>query len=249
MYHKWALLCWFVGLLSHCVTSAYATPTTAPLWGPSGLGIIPTTDTIAARQFELGLGYERVKPDDGRVRFFPVLSATIGGERGEVGAVWIRERDNLGGFFDSLRNYTFHAKYRLAQNPRTGSALAVGGHYLKPEDGHVTSFYLVGSHPLSRSPDGKATVRGHLGILHHRSRFGDSTSETRPMAGVEFLPSQGLTLAADYAPQRGDAARLWSVVARYQSPQAWGGQIGVGKIGDDTKFFVSVTYLFGARKS
>ncbi len=240
--------CWLLSLLSVCGTAVYAAPATAPLWGPSGLGIIPTTDTVPARQFEFGLGYERVKPDDGRVRFFPVLSATYGSDRAEMGAAWVRERDDLSGFSDSLRNYTLHAKYRLVQNTRTGGALAVGAHYLKPEDGRVTSFYLVGSQPLTRSTCGKETVRGHLGILHHRSHFDTSESETRPMAGVEFFASPSVTLAADYAPRRGDAARLWSVVARYQSPHAWGGQIGVGKIGDDTKVFVSVTYLIGGNK-
>jgi hypothetical protein len=239
-------LCALLSLLSISRTAVYAAPATAPLWGPSGLGIIPTTDTVPARQFEFGLGYERVKPDDGRVRFFPVLSATYGSDRAEVGAAWVRERDDLSGFSDALRNYTLHAKYRLAQNARTGGALAAGGHYLKSDDGRVTSFYLVGSQPLSRSA-GKEKVRGHLGILHHRSRFDTAENETRPMAGVEFLASQGVTLAADYAPRRGDAAHLWSVVGRYQSPQGWGGQIGVGKIGDDTKVFVSVTYLLGAR--
>jgi hypothetical protein len=229
------------------ITTVHASPTSAPFWGPSGLGILPTTDTVAARHFEFGLGYERVKPDDGRVRFFPVFSATVGGERGEIGAAWVRERDSLSGFSDSLRNYTFHAKYRFAQNSRTGGAIAAGVHYLKPDDGHVTSFYLVGSQPLSRSTCGKETVRGHLGIIHHRSRFDTSENETRPMAGVDFILSKGVTLATDYAPRRGDASRLWSVMARYQAPTGWGGQIGVGKIEDDTKVFVSVTYLFSAK--
>ena len=227
-----------------------AYPTTAPFWGPSGLGVIPTTDTVAATHVQVGLGYEHVNPKPGgTVNFFPVASATYGFGRGEVGAGYLQEKVHEGAFSLTDNNYSLHAKYRVLDDARSGAAVAVGAHYFKPgESGHTLALYLTGSVPLARRADRSPIVRGHLGLLVQDVHLADTGSfqQARPTAGLEIFAAPGLTLAGDYVPVMGREPRLWSVLARYQSVSGVGGQIGYGQQQDqDKKVFVSLAYTFG----
>jgi hypothetical protein len=246
--------------------SARAHPTSTPLWGPTGLGAIPTTDTVPRRHIEAGLGYENVEPNygpgvDASVRFFPALSGTVGLNRAEVGAGYLREKlrveDAFFGVFEQTSDaWNVHGKYRLWQSRREYSgvpdaALAAGFHYIDfdADAGHLTTLYLAGSKVLWHSRADEHLLRGHAGVLHQRTSAIDENL-TRPFAGVEYRYRNRLVLAADTIPDEKSATRVWSVIARYESPKNWSAQIGYGEFGsvfrdDDHRWFASVAYRFG----
>ncbi|MDQ3814372.1 MAG: hypothetical protein M3347_10525 [Armatimonadota bacterium] len=256
-----------LALSSHLMAHAY--PTSAPLWGPSGLGHIPTTDTVPARSGEVGLGYERIKPDfGGRVHFFPVASGTLGFKRGEVGIGYLRERLSAPGFSASSNFWNVHAKYRAWEHPRSGGAVAVGLHHidLGKAGGHVDNIYITGSVPVVRGKGnsissigtngtqgesiipGTGQVRIHLGLLHQRVSNGGNNNETRPMLGLAWRATPEVTVAADFVPKKDNLQRLISAVARYEAPRGWGAQVGIARLQDDNKIFASVVYRFGTRR-
>ena len=230
---------------------ASSEPATAPLWGPSGLGIIPTADTVSSGTAEIALGYERVKPNGRTVRYSPTVTASYGlGSRAEVGAAYVGERVSAMGFNMRSDIWAVHGKFRVLDDPRGRHGLAVGVHHLNfdaPGAGHVTSFYATGSKALFS--DGDGTMRGHLGLIHHRiSNAIGNNSETRPLLGLEWITNDGWKLAADWAPRSGTAAELWSVSLRHGSQKNWGTQIGFGKLQDDSKLFANLIYRFGQRR-
>jgi len=250
----------FAGTLSP--TLAHAFPTSAPLEGPTGLGIVPTTDTVGARQFQLGLGYERINTNGGSVRFAPVVTGTAGFRRGEFGLGLHHERASFGAFNQSSRFLAAHAKYRVIDNTRSGAALAVGGHYLDFRGGgHVSTLYAVGSYPIlaarknangadSGAQTGEiniARLRGHLGLMRQMVGLPGARDLTRPFAGLDFTPARGVTLAADYLLRDGTAPRQASLVARYETASRIGGQIGLARLGSDSKVFAGLVYGFGKR--
>jgi len=69
------------------------------------------------------------------------------------------------------------------------------------------------------------------------------------MAGLEYRTPQGVGVAADYVPESGGIGRTMSLAARYETPRGVGAQLGVGKLGNDTKFFGGVTYRFDSTKA
>jgi len=242
-------------VLSAGATAVAAFPVGIPLVGPTGLGTMPTTDTVPANQVEVGLAYERVKPDfGGRVNFLPDATATYGFTRGEVGAAYVRERLSAFGFSLTSNDFTLHGKYRLYENARNGAAIAAGAHYLHFDNsqGNVASLYLSGSYPLIAPREArKYSLRGHLGAIYQRVDAGDSgadsNNEVRPMVGLELLTGSAFSLAADYLPKSGDIGRTMSLAARYQMESGLGAQIGVGRLRDDNKYFVGVTYRFAGK--
>jgi hypothetical protein len=234
-------------------TTAWAAPTTVPLFGPTGLGSMPTSDTVPAGEIEAGLFYERVKPDDGRVSFFPNLSATYGFGRGEIGGAYLREDNKQFGFADKFNYFTLHGKYRLYDNAQNGASVALGAHYLDfgsdggSNLGSVSSLYVTGAFPLMRRTDGR-NLRGHLGLIGQHVDDGfDSSTRARPMFGLEYGLSRRVSLAADYLPRSGRIEKNATLVVRYQS-ESLGLQGGIGQIGGDTKYFAGVTYRFGTAK-
>ena len=232
-----------------CVAAnvAGAYPATAPLWGPSGLGIIPTTETVEEGIIEAGLGYETVNPAGAKVRFLPVVSGTYGFERGEVGAGYLRERVSGGGVTLNSDYFIVHGKYRLLEHPN-GAQIVAGAHYLKFDSnigGGVTSVYLAGSYPFLQQK-----LRGHAGLMYQRTSSGAfSNSEVRPMIGAEWRANEKVRIVADWLPKKGVSSSVVSIAARYEQPRSWSAQIGVGQFrGDDTKIFVSGTYRFEVRR-
>jgi hypothetical protein len=227
-------------------SAAHAYPVSAPLAGPSGLGTIPTTDVVPAGAVDIGLDLERVDPNfGGHVNLLPALSATYGiANRAEIGAVYLREDISAAGVTNN--DYAVHGKYRLWEKPESGLAIAAGAHYLHFDAGagDVTSLYLTGSKELLRRESGQ-TLRGHLGVLYQRINAIADNHELRPFGGLDYQLSPRVTLAADYTPRQGVARSLYSAVARYQNQAGWGAQIGVGRLGGDTKLFASVVYRFG----
>lgn len=251
-----------VGIAALFVASASvcrAYPTAEPLWGATGLGVLPTTDTVAPGQTEVGLGYENVSPGfGGKVQLFPVASATHGLERAEIGAGYAHERFRVDGFTSNADDFNLNGKFRFAQSSRAYSgvpdaAAAVGVHFTRFGGfGNLTSLYLTGSKVLSHT-DGNL-LRGHLGLLYQdRSGGGSNENTLRPMIGLELRTAKNLTFAADYIPRRKSAAETWSIVARYEMRQPLSFQIGYGqfKSGDanfnsrDKRVFASVAYRFG----
>ncbi len=228
------------------ISGAGAYPATAPLWGPSGLGIIPTSETVDEGTIEAGLGYESVNPAGGDVRFLPVVSGTYGFDRGEIGAGYLRERVTGGGVTLNSDYFIVHGKYRLLNQPG-GAQIAAGAHYLKFDSntgGGVTSVYLVGSYPFLQQK-----LFGHAGLLYQRTSSGGfSSNEVRPMVGAEWRANDKVRVVADWLPKKGVSVSAASLAARYEHPKGWGAQIGVGQFrGDDTKIFVSGTYRFNVR--
>jgi hypothetical protein len=234
-------------------TTAWAFPTSVPLVGPTGLGVMPTSDTVPTRQVEAGLFYERAKPDDGWVSFFPDVSATYGFRRGEVGAAYLRENNKQSGFDDTFNYFTLHGKYRFYDNAQTGASVAVGAHYLDFGSdggfdlGSVISLYVTGAYPLTRRADGR-NLRGHLGLIGQRVDDGiDTSTRLRPMFGLEYGVNERVSVATDYLSHSGRIEKTATLMARYQSG-TFGVEAGVGKLGSDTKYFAGVTYRFGTAK-
>lgn len=91
-------LCGASALLGCCLPSM-ATPTTNPLPGPTGLGVIPTTQTVVPGGIEATIAYERASISGGGYgQFEPFINATFGFKRGEVGISYAREKTNFGNF-------------------------------------------------------------------------------------------------------------------------------------------------------
>ena len=230
--------------------AATAYPAGSPFWGPSGLGSIPTTDTVPEDQVELGVKYEHVSPVVGKTNFFPVATATYGARRSELGVAYARERTTAPGFTFHGDYFAIHGKVRLLGSANKAQ-LAVGAHYLNfgGSPGSLTSVYLTGSAPLLRR-DGQTRLRGHLGVIHHRVKGFAPDNETRPMIGLEWRTASRLTVAADYLPKKGNSASISSLIARYGWPCGVTAQIGVGQFrGNDNRLFAGVSYLFDTNKN
>lgn len=235
---------------------SHALPTSNPLPGITGLGTIPTADSVAPGVPEVSLNYERVDLDDGKVDLLPVASVIYGLGKGEVGATYVRESSEAQGISFRQSYYALQGKVRLLERPN--AAIALGAHYYDfgsdrgVDLGHVLSGYLAASVTFRRRPPGQvgageARARAHGGLLVQRVR-GGGTSDTlvRPFIGAEYGLTREVSLAADYLTSDREAARAFTVSVRYVPPQfPLSAQIGVGKLRSDTKFFVGLSYQFG----
>ena len=242
--------CVFVGISA---SAARATPTGNPLPGPSGLGIIPTTQTVAPGAFEGSLNYERVSIDEdaggGSARLAPFGNLTYGLKRAEIGVAYAHERTESQGFGFGTDYFALHGKYRLFE--RGGAALAVGAHYYDFgkesgfDLGSTSTIYATGTYEFNR--ESLHPVRLHGGILGQRFKTdGFRQSYGRPFAGLELAVTPELSLAADYLSSDGDAARARTLSLRYQPEKdKLSAQIGVGKLRSDFKFFAGFTFRFG----
>ncbi|BCM93838.1 hypothetical protein IAD21_05729 [Abditibacteriota bacterium] len=233
---------------------AQATPVGDPLPGPSGLGVIPTTQTVAPNQFAASLGseYVDVSGADGHARLLPFANLSYGFNNGEVGASYLNQKTDIEGFSSSNSYFTLHGKYRLYNSPDGKTAFAVGAHYYDfgsdsgTDLGDTLSLYATGSYEFRKNNE-RSIARFHLGVLGQRVHVsGDSTTFARPFVGVEALLSPDVSIAADYLTKHSDVAQGYTLSVRYQ-PQnkPLSAQIGVGKLRSDTKFFVGLTYTFG----
>lgn len=244
------VFCVFVGMAAR---ATWATPTGNPLPGPSGLGIIPTTQTVAPGVLEGSLLYERVSIDQsaggGKARLAPFGNLTYGLKRAEVGVAYAHERTESQGFAFSTDYFALHGKYRLLE--RRNASLAVGAHYYDFgkeagfDLGSVSTLYATGTTTFkAQSPH---PVRLHGGFLAQRFK-GDGFRQSygRPFAGLELAVTPEVSLAADYLSSDGDAARARTLSLRYQ-PQKdkVSAQIGVGKLRSDFKFFAGLSFKFG----
>ena len=235
---------------------AHATPVGDPLPGPTGLGAIPTTDTVRPGAIEASLDYERINISgaDGHVNTLPFANLTYGFGRGEVGASYLRQKTSVEGFGSTTNYYALHGKYRVYASPDGKAAVAVGAHYYDFGSesgfdlGNVASLYATGSYQF-RSKTDRPIARLNAGILAQRADAGgDTTTYARPFVGIEGFISPEVSLGADYLAKHGDIARATTLSLRYQSQQSpLSAQIGIGKLRSDTKFFVGVTYAFGRK--
>jgi hypothetical protein len=57
-----------------------------------------------------------------------------------------------------------------------------------------------------------------------------------------------VSVAADFVPKSGAIARTMSLAVRYETTSGIGGQIGVGRLRNDTKYFVGLTYRLGRKR-
>ena len=236
---------------------AHATPVGDPLPGPTGLGAIPTTDTVASGAFEASLDYERINISgaDGHANTLPFANLSYGFAKGEVGASYLRQKTSVEGFDSTTNYYALHGKYRVYTSPDGKGAIAVGAHYYDFGSyqgfdlGNVTSLYATGSYEFRGGVTDKPIARIDGGLLGQRaSGGGNSTTYARPFVGIEGFISPQLSVGADYLAKHGDVARATTISLRYQGQQSpLSGQIGLGKLRNDTKFFVGVTYAFGRK--
>lgn len=227
---------------------ARAMPTGAPLWGTTGTGTLPTTETVPERATEVGLAYENVSPQAGEdVRFFPIGTATHGFKRGEIGLGLLRERIN-----DPFLNTTFstnystlHGKYRVYEKPEDRLSVALGTHYLDfgRVPGSVLSLYAVGSKVLSPTTS-RLQVIGNVGALYNHITGVNKDDNLRPYASLEARRN-ALSLSIDFTPKSGQSVQIYSLAARYQKDR-YGLQLGYGQFrGSDEKLFVGASYRFG----
>ena len=224
-----------------------------PLPGPSGLGVVPTTQTVAPGRVEASLDFENVDISgaSGHAHLEPFANLSLGFQNGEVGASYLRQKTDVAGFSSSSSYFTLHGKYRLYNSPDGRAALAVGAHLYDfgsdagTDLGNVLSLYATGSYEV-RSKD-RPVARLHLGVLGQRSHvLGDRTSFARPFVGVEALVSPDVSVGADFLAKHGDVAQGYTLSARYQpANKSLAAQIGIGKLRNDTKFFVGISYAFG----
>ena len=236
---------------------AHATPVGDPLPGPTGLGAIPTTDTVAPGAFEASLDYERINISgaDGHVNTLPFANVSYGFAKGEVGASYLRQKTSIEGFDSTTNYYTLHGKYRLYSTKDGKGAIAVGAHYYDFGSsqgfdlGNITSLYATGSYQFRGGKTDKPIARIDGGLLGQRaSGGGNSTTYARPFVGVEGFISPEVSVGADYLTKHGDVAKATTISLRYQGAKTpLSAQIGIGKLRSDTKFFVGVTYAFGRK--
>ena len=242
---------------------AQALPTANPLPGVTGLGVVPTTDSVPSGVPEVSLSYERIKLDNGGgdVDLLPVAGVIYGLGRGEVGATYVRERSDLGG---SIGGANFRQSYYALQSKlrvyeRRNTALAVGAHYYDfgntsgVDLGNVLSGYVTASYALRQGggPGARGGARLHGGLLVQRVRGeGESDTLLRPFVGAEYVLARDVSLAADYLASDEDAARAFTVGLRY-TPQSspLSAQIGVGQLRGDTRYLVGVSYRFGGART
>ena len=235
--------------------AAQATPTGDPFPGPTGLGVIPTTQTVRPGHFDVSLNYEyfNLNGSSGHADNLPFANVSYGFKNGEVGAAYLRQKTDVAGFSSSNSYYAAHAKYRVYHTPDGKFNVALGAHYYDfgTEDdltlGSVTSLYATGSYEFRNGDTTKARL--HLGLLGQRAHYpGDSNTYARPFAGVEVPLSGGFSIGADYLDKHGDVARAYTLSARYQPvDKPFSAQIGVGRLRSDTKFFVGVGYSLGRK--
>lgn len=233
---------------------AHATPVGDPLPGPSGLGVIPTTQTVAPGRVEASLDFEDVNISgaSGHARMEPFANLSYGFGNGEVGASYLRQKTDIAGFSSSNSYFTLHGKYRVYSTPDGKGAIAVGTHYYDfgsdagTSLGNVLSLYATGSYELQGKAN-RPVARLHLGVLGQRSHVpGDTTNFARPFVGVEALVSPDISIGADFLAKHGQVAQGYTLSARFQPvDKPFSAQIGIGKLRSDTKFFVGVSYAFG----
>ena len=235
---------------------AHATPVGDPLPGPTGLGAIPTTDTVAPGAFEASLDYERINISgaDGHANTLPFANVTYGFGKGEIGASYLRQKTSIEGFDSTENYYTLHGKYRVYATPNGQGAVAVGAHYYDFSSesgfdlGNIISLYATGSYEFRGKTD-RPIARVDAGLLGQRADSGDDTTTyARPFVGIEGFISPEVSVGADYLTKHGDIAKATTISLRYQSAKTpLSAQIGIGKLRSDTKFFVGVTYAFGRK--
>ena len=236
--------------------AAHATPVGDPLPGPTGLGAIPTTETVAAQSFETSLDYERINISgaNGHADTIPLANVTYGFGRSEVGASYLHQKTSIEGFDASANYFALHGKTRVYQSPDGKVAVAVGAHYYDfgSSDGfdlgNVLSLYAGASYEFRGNAD-RPIARVNGGLLGQRADAGgDSTTYVRPFFGLEGLVSPEVSVAADYLAKHGEVGKATTLSLRYQSAKTpLSAQIGIGKTRSDTKFFVGVTYAFGRK--
>ncbi len=232
---------------------AHATPVGDPLPGPTGLGAIPTTQTVAPGDYEASLDYERVNiSGGGHANTLPFANITAGFKNGEFGASYLRQKTSVQGFDSTGNYYALHGKYRVFNSQDGRTAVDVGAHYYDfgssqgADLGNILSLYAGASYEfVGKTQRPVARVDG--GILGQRAHStGTSTTYARPFIGVEGFISPQFSVAADYLAKHGGIAKATTLSLHYQSPKTpLSAQIGVGKLRNDTKYFVGVTYAFG----
>ena len=188
---------------------AQAFPNGTPLYGISGTGTMPSTETVPSRVLETGLAYEHIEPAfGGRVEFAPLGTLNYGFKNGEIGIGALREDVNApfaGG--DSSDTYTtIHAKYRFAQS-RDGGAVALGAHYLDFGDtpGRVLSIYVVGSKTLLK-PTARHTLTVNGGVLLQNINGLESEDNIRPFIRAQYGFKNGFQFAGRFRAARKDKA-------------------------------------------
>jgi hypothetical protein len=243
----------------------HAMPTGAPLWGITGTGTLPTTEVVPVGETEVGLMYENIDPAvGGKVRFFPIGTACYGLKRGEIGGGLLREKVDdvfLNTSFTTTYS-TLHGKYRLFEKPESGTAIAVGTHFLDfgRVPGNVLSLYAVASKELTRgassltstsdasaaSTGPRVRVTGNLGVLYQRINGVNEDNNVRPFVSLQARRG-AFSLNADYTPRSGQSVKIYSLAARYEKDRL-GLQIGYGQFrGSDEKYFAGASYRFGGR--
>ncbi len=245
-----------VALAGGFAPAAHATPTGDPLPGPTGLGVIPTTQTVAPGAFEASLGYEYVSIRDGggHADQQPFANLSYGFHDGEVGASYLRQKTATQGFSATDNYYTLHGKYRVYTTVDGLGSIAVGAHYYDfgrdsgVSLGNVLSLYATGSYDIEND-EGRTLGRLHLGVLGQRSHApGKNTTFARPFVGAEAQLTPDISIGADFLARNGDAAKAYTLSARYvPEGKSLSAQIGIGKLRNDTKYFVGLTYAFGGK--
>ena len=257
LYSRALLPCLFLPGALLLAPRAQALPTANPLPGVTGLGVVPTTDSVPSGVPEVSLSYERIKLDNGGgdVDLLPVAGVIYGLGRGEVGATYVRERSDLGGALGgaNFRQSYYALQGKLRVYERNNTRVAVGAHYYDfgstsgVDLGNVLSGYVTASYALRQGAGARGGARLHGGLLVQRVRGeGESDTLLRPFVGAEYVLSRDVSLAADYLASDEDAARAFTVGLRY-TPQSspLSAQIGVGQLRGDTRYLVGVSYRFG----
>ena len=222
----------------------------APLFGPTGLGSVPTAQTVPSGTFELSGAYAWVDADPVNVDLGPKAGVVYGFNRGEIGAGYYREKQDFEGEEFKFDYLTLHGKYRVFESQTADiNAVSIGAHYLDYRDfsGSTLSLYAAAQSTLVRNKDGNERWRGHFGARVQRSDFQEQDeTKFRPFFGFEYIANPDWRFATDFAPSRAQFDSTMSLAARYQKPGGnLGGQIGIGRLGGDPQLFASLTLRFG----
>jgi hypothetical protein len=213
------------------------------LSGPTGLVNTPTADVVRAGRSQAAILYDH-RENGAEVDLLPALHYLRGGPRSEIGVGWMRFDESGPG--ESENGFVLHGKVRLLDPTALTPALSVGAVFSDVSDvGSSQTLYAAVSQSLTRPPVVGGTVYGHLtlGLERFDPDGGDSDSDLFGGIGLEYRNPLRLgewSAFLDYQFENDlNGDDQLSLGARMQLVPGWTGQIGVG---DDSEFFLGVTY-------
>jgi hypothetical protein len=225
--------------------TAWAYPTR---FGPAtGLVDLPTSDVALPGGAEFAVDYSRLESGQ---QVWPIRLLVGVSDRAELGFSYARLKGTVD---DDITG--FGTKMTLMEEPQANFGFAVGASFLQGTARDILDIYAVASKefPMAepeayRWQEGRARMRGHLGVMFTHIRNGPSDDEVKPFLGFDVTTPEGTSFVAEYKFTKFGDDHVAAAV-RYPLSPAVTVQAGVARAGavlgqDDYRFLVGVNYNF-----